>query len=334
MSLQPALKQDLSGNKGDEKEHLKAIGKYDEDLHHRFILWKDQAGHSLKTIATMLSRSTAAVSQYINLKFEGNLAEFEKDVASLLHREENLEFTAAPETFISTNPAVLIWELLQYCDRHQYMGVAVGESGMGKTTTCIEYKKQNRSTLLVTADITTRSVGSILYILNQKIGKAHISTNVKLLHTMIDQLKNSRRLIIIDDAHFLFWEAFEAVRKIHDCGRVGIALVGQERLYEQMKGNTNKAYLYDQVFSRIAAKRDNLRVAKPDMRPITELFCRGLDKECINYLYEQAQRRGHFRKVRMILELATEMHKEFNSPVDINLLRQANEFLMKADKNE
>jgi len=277
----------------------------------------------------MMNRSTAAVSQYINQIYQGDVPALEQDITNLLRREEELEFVSGPKAFCATQPAVLIWEVLQYCDEHQKMGVALAPSGTGKTETCKEYKRQNRQTIFVTANVTTCSKGPVIRMIADKTGgRPRKNTIADTLNAVIDRLKDSHRLIIVDDAHFLNWEAFEVVRKIHDCGGVGVVYAGQERLYDQMKGKTNTAYLFDQIYSRIAIKRGDFRISKEDARMIADSVYPGLDKDCIRYLAEKATSKGRLRVMVDLLDMAIEMGKMHGRKVDPGLLADASKFLM------
>lgn len=304
---------------------------YDENLHARFMLFKDQSGRSLAAIASMINRSTAAVSQYINKKYPGDIPELERDIANLLRREEDLEFVTGPQVFCKTQASTLIWEVLQYCDQKQKMGAALAPSGTGKTETCKEYKRQNRATVFVTADITTRTPGLILRLLISRVGGigSYASISEKL-HALIDRLKDSRRLVIIDDAHFLKWEAFELVRKIHDCARVGVVYVGQEMLYEQMRGRDSRAYLFDQIFSRIAIKRDRFSILKKDVKAVVGSIVNGLDSDCLDYLFQRARGKGRYRYLTNLLDVASEMNKQYGTPMNLQLLQEAERFLLGA----
>jgi len=331
MPIQEAEKRDLTDVKSPPVEvKQKTSTDYDDGLHERFVLWKDQAGHSYGHIARMISRSAAAVSNYVNKVFVGDLAAFEKDIANLLRREEELEFTAMPRVFCKTAAASLLWEIFEYCDRNCDMGVAVGPAGSGKTITCNEYKRVNRNTVFVTADIATRSVGSVLRMLAKRVsGTPHgAGSNSALLHAIIDRLKRSRRLILIDEAHFLTWEAFEVIRKIHDCAGVGIVYVGMERLYDQMKGTSGKAFLFDQIYSRISIKRDDLPVEREDVKHIAASIWPGLGKECIDFLYSKARDKGKFRTVTKLLQVAITMHRDYERTMGLELLKEAEGFLV------
>lgn len=338
MTGQTAIKHDLNDEIGNDnlldapRRDAEAQGDdlnvYDDELHRRFMDWKDQTGSSLQKIARMLNRSTAAVSQYVNRKFAGKLELMERDVANLLDREEDLQYAAAfPDKFCNTNASRQMWEILQYCDNKQKMGVVLAPSGTGKTETCKEYKRKNRATVFVAADITTRRLGSVLNLLASHIGGTRQRSISETLHYIVSRMKDSRRLIIIDDAHFLSWEAYEAVRKIHDCGNVGIVYVGQERLYDQMRGAESKSYLFDQIYSRIAIKRDKFNVVKRDAEAIARSLCANLDGACIDYLFNRAKGKGRFRSMSNILDVAIEAANTNHVPVSVDLLRDAATFL-------
>jgi len=332
MPIQEAEKRDLTDVKSAPVEvKQKTSTAYDDGLHERFILWKDQAGHSYGHIARMINRSTAAVSNYVNKVFAGDLAAFEQDIANLLRREEELEFTAMPRVFCKTLASQLIWEVMQFCDENCDMGVAVGPAGSGKTITCNEYKRVNRNTVFVTADIATRSVGSVLRMLAKRVGGTPhgAGSNSALLHAVIERLKHSNRLIIIDEAHFLTWEAFEVIRKIHDCAGVGVVYVGMERLYDQMKGTSGKSFLFDQIYSRISIKRDELPVQREDVKALAHSIRPGLDKECVDFLHKKAEGKGKFRTVTKLLQVAGSMERDYGRQMDLELLHAAEGFLLK-----
>jgi len=316
MAVESAVKEDL-------------IKVYDENLHDRFCLWKDQSGRSLKGIAGMINRSTAAVSQYVNRIYAGNIQEVEKDIKNLLEREEDLQFVSGPKEFVTTNASTLIWEVLQFCDQKQKMGAALAPSGTGKTETCKEYKRVNRATVFVTADITTKTPSKILRRMIEQVGGVGRKNSVSdYLHALIERLKGTNRLLIIDDAHFLSWEAFELVRKLHDCACLGIVYVGQERLYEQMKGTEGRAYLFDQIYSRIAIKRDKFRTSKKDTRAIVDSRCPGLDGECIDFLAARAKGQGRYRYVTNLLDVAMMINEQYGTPLGLPLLMEAEKFLL------
>ena len=65
---------------------------------------------------------------------------------------------------------------------------------------------------------------------------------------IVDKLKSSGRLIIIDEAEHLPYKSLELVRRIYDKANVGILLVGMPRLITNLKGEKRQ---YAQLFSRV-----------------------------------------------------------------------------------
>lgn len=323
MGAEPALKQTVGAVRESRSLH------YDPDLHERFVFWMTCKGISQARIASMIGRSGAAISQYVNRKFEGNLTEFEKDIASLLKREEDANFPVRDPSFCLTSASRKIWTVLQSCAQDCDMGIVVGPAGCGKTATFQEFKRQYRHTILVTADVTVRSVGAILVLISKQLEgvNRNSGTYSALLQKICEHLKNSRRLLVVDEAHFLSWEGFEAVRKINDCGGVGVVFAGQEKLYEQMRGG-RRAFQWDQIYSRIGVRCHIRDIEKEDVTMLVDNLCPEIDKKCREFLYNKAAGKGKFRIMTKLLQRAQRVALRENQGVSMDLLKEANGLLM------
>lgn len=326
MIVKQALKKDLEGG----ANPVEGRERYSIDLHARFVSWKQQTGQTVAQIARKLRRPQASISDYLDCEYSGNIPALEKDIAALFQREIHAFFNPGPVRFCQTAASKLVWECLQFAHEEREMGLAVGPSGSGKTETAKAYRDTYpEETILVTANIVTRRPGSILTLIARRGGQSlHGGTISNLLERTSEKLQRSGSLVVIDDAHFLSWEAFEMVRNIHDMANVGIVFLGQEKLYDQMKGATNRAYLYDQIYSRVGIKRDRLPIERKDVKLIGESIFPGLEKPCVDFLFRKAQGKGRLRAVTKILKLAVKRHQEFGDPIDIDLLTKASRFLM------
>lgn len=302
---------------------------YDEDLHREFVSFKNSSGISIQKIGLKIKKSAATISQYISKKYPGDVKGLESLLATFLHREKGIEEAGgSTEVFCSTSSSILMWEVLQFCDYKKKMGVILAPSGSGKTRTCEEYKDKNPASILITADPANRTPAQILRLMMKDTGIGKASSIGQMLYDVVDKIKGSNRLIIIDDAHFLTWEAYEAVRKIYDYAKVGIIYSGQERLYEQMRGQAQRAYLYDQIYSRIAIKRDKFKVLKKDATAIVNAVCPGLTADCLDFLYTKAQGKGRYRAMMNLLDVCSMMNEQYGKVIDITCLNDAERFLM------
>jgi len=61
---------------------------------------------------------------------------------------------------------------------------------------------------------------------------------------------------------------------------------------------------------------------------IADAIVPGLDKECVNFLFRKAQGRCKFGTVEKLLQIAMKMDKELDQPIDMELLKTADQFLM------
>jgi len=337
MDVQTAEKRDLTGVKSedggqrtDDGGRIRTTDTYDERLHARFTLWMQQSGASLAKAARMINRSTALVHGYINKAYQGDIEQIEKDIESLLRREQDLELTLGPEVFCTTQASVLIWEVLQYCDERCRMGVVIAESGTGKSTTALHYQKQNRATMIVTANATTRTLGATMRLLIEHVGgRPKTNTIDDMLNKVVKRLKGSRRLLIIDDAHFIPWAGLEIIRKLYDCAGIGVVYLGQEDLYDQMTSNVRNTRLFDQIYSRIAIKRDRVLIEKNDVKMVIKsLWPREFGRDEMTFLHQKARQKGHLRNITFLLELFAEIRQGNPGLTDMEALAEAEKFLM------
>ena len=75
-----------------------------------------------------------------------------------------------------------------------------------------------------------------------------VDTTLDKVGDIVDKLKSSGRLIIIDEAEHLPYKSLELVRRIYDKANVGIVLVGMPKLFKNLKGEKGQ---YAQLYSRV-----------------------------------------------------------------------------------
>ncbi|MBN2468012.1 MAG: AAA family ATPase [Deltaproteobacteria bacterium] len=300
---------------------------FNEGLLNRLRFLMQTKGLTQRKVAMMLNRSTTAVSQYLNKVYAGSITDIEKDVEALLKKYESADFPYQEPKFCETPTTKEIFEVFRFCEKRGDMGVVIGRSGVSKTFTAQEFVRQDRTAVYIVCDITTRHCGAILYEFARKIGVLPASkSKSKLLHAIIDRLQDSRRLLIFDEAHFLTWEAFEAIRTIHDATEIGIVYLGQPRLYIQMRGKSD-SYLWDQIFSRIGIRRHVKGVCKADVEIIARSIYPRIDGDCLDFLFKLSQGPGALRRMAKLLKGALVIHETMKVPVSRKLLREVNDKL-------
>lgn len=189
---------------------------------------------SQKDLAKKLDYSQSAVNTYLNEKYDGNLDEFEAALSKFLEQFKNRKaYKRVALEFTQTSVATKFLNIAQICQLNSEIGLCTGDSGLGKTTAIKNYAKTHSGVIVIDPDenITVRNLLSL-------IGKAlrlKMSNNItsqEYTEQLVDRLKDSEYLIIIDEAENIDSSCFRTLRKIHDrCDfTCGLLFVGTERL--------------------------------------------------------------------------------------------------------
>jgi DNA transposition AAA+ family ATPase len=310
----------------DSEERRSRKPAYNEDLHARFISWMKQSGNGLNKAAHKLARSAKAITQYIDYEFEGDLEQLEQDARNFLRLEEEAKLVIEPGKFCDISLSREIWDVFQFCQAEGKQAGIIGFSGCAKTRTAVEFKKRHMETILVTLDVTKRSLGSVLSeILYSDGGVPYAATNSIMLNRIIRNFKHTSKLLIIDESQFASWEVFEAIRTIWDNVRTGIVYLGTPRLYAQMKGR--RGFLWDQILSRFAVQKTIGGVSKTDVKLIADSIHPGLSKSCLEFLHEKARAPGRLRTMIELLNRAVGIHERERIPLNLQLLKEIDDLL-------
>lgn len=209
---------------------------------------------SFSTVSKALGIARSGLNMWMNGNYPGNTAKIENAVRAFLDREKIREAKYSID-FIMTSVAKVVFEVAETCHVEGEIGVCYGNAGLGKTSAVKEYARQNTDVILVEADLgyTAKVLFSEIH---KKLGLDGLGNSHKMISEIIDRLKDSGRLIIIDEAEHLPYKSLELLRRVHDKAEVGILLCGMPRLIENIRGKKNQ---YAQLYSRVGiAKRLNM----------------------------------------------------------------------------
>lgn len=201
-----------------------------------------------KKIAQMLGVSIATVSLYLRGEYNGDVSEIDRKVDELLERQKAKVVEAKYNAgFVPTLSARRGMEVMKFAHAEGEINVIFGAAGLGKTQMLKEYARQNASAVLIEVD-PSYSPKILLRKIAESIGATSRGINNELLDGIIQKLKGSERLLLIDEAELLSTRALEFIRRIHDLTGVGVVLAGMPRLLVNLKGKNNElAQLYSRV---------------------------------------------------------------------------------------
>ena len=258
--------------------------------------------------------TAGAFSQWLNGNYAGDNAKIEKAVEIWVDAYQERRITerllpTAPE-FVTTPSAERIMNALGYAQIASDIAVIYGGAGLGKTTSVEEYARANPSVWAVTMTPATTGVVPCLDEIAETLGIRGVTGGAgKLQRAIAQRLKNTKGLLVIDEAQHLSVPALDAVRALHDATGIGIALVGNEAVYARMTGGHRAVYL-DRLYSRVGKRVRLTRPTKGDVDALIDAWPNVDRKYARKLLHEIAAKPGGLRGLTKVLRLASMITKK------------------------
>ncbi|MFC3063296.1 AAA family ATPase [Raoultella ornithinolytica] len=205
-------------------------------------------GYSQTQVARAVGKSAAVINQYLQGKYAGDVPSIDELARSFINREAEKEKSQKiTARFVPTVTSRKGMEVIRYAHLDGDLNVLFGAAGLGKTMILREYAAQHRDALLIEADpgYTARVV---LEELCNLLGLSKRGNMHELSEACIAALRDSGRLLMVDEAENLPYRALETLRRIHDKSGIGMVLAGMPRLIINLKGKRGE---YQQLYSRV-----------------------------------------------------------------------------------
>ena len=202
--------------------------------------------YAVSYAAKAINVSNATLHLWMNNNYKGNVKKIDDAVANFIEIEKLREGRIRVD-FVRTSIVDDVFDIAKTCHVENEIGVCCGDAGIGKTYAVKRYAIDNTDVILIEADL-GYSPKVLFSEIHKKLGFDGCGTIHGMFLDIIDKLKSSGRLIIIDEAEHLPYKSLELLRRIYDKAQVGILLVGMPRLIMNLKGEKRQ---YAQLYSRV-----------------------------------------------------------------------------------
>jgi len=274
--------------------------EYNEALQERLEQYLKREGISQAEAAPMIGISSSALSQYRRRIYEkGNIEKMEKKLEEFFkikdEQEENLK-KAEPyrttQTYIPTSISESAYKLIRYCQLEKGIVVIDGDSGIGKTKAAARFLQDNpNTTIYLEAAPSTGTLRSHLKNLARALKLSDSQRTDDLSVSIRDTLRNTDKIVIIDEAQNLKFAALEEISRWTDedvmTGKpgIGIVLIGNVKVYNRMLGKQED--IFDQQFnrSRFHGRYRTTDVKKEDVIKLFPVLKERAMADEISYLY-------------------------------------------------
>ncbi|KXA72521.1 MULTISPECIES: AAA family ATPase [Alcaligenaceae] len=249
----------------------------------------------------------ARLSQWLNGVYTGNVAAIEADIRRWLESRRaaaavSATLPAAPG-WVETPTARAVLSALSFSQMAEAVSVIYGGAGVGKSTALKQYQRRAPNVWVVTATPAVSAPGPILTRIAQTLGIRTTGAVHVIEANIVERVRETRGLLVIDEAQHLTHRALDAVRSIHDAAGIGLALVGNEIVYSQLTGGQRQVG-FAQLFSRVAKRVRLSRAKDADVLALLDAW-RIDDAEARQLCLGIGRRPGALRGLSQTLRLAS-----------------------------
>lgn len=237
--------------------------KVNEALQQKLAEFKAKSGMNQTMLARGIGVSPASISMYLNNNYAEKGGKYEtiepKIEAFLEVQESKAQREELVLGFVSTKTTRRISEVMR--DAHEAGDTVViyGQAGLGKTQAVKNYCEKNPAAILIEANPSFTA----LVLMRKLAAAAKVSTVGSLndlFESVSDRLRDSGRLIVVDEAENLPLRALEIIRRLHDDTGCGLVLSGMPRPVANLRGKHGELV---QLYSRVSVAL-NLGDSMPD----------------------------------------------------------------------
>ena len=223
-----------------------------------------QSKLSQRRAAIEIGVSDSALSQWMAGKYVGSDQALTKKINRWLDLRAKRSSLAdrmppAPE-WVETPTATRILGCLSYAQMAADIAVVYGGAGLGKSKAAARYQDLNPQVWVATMTAGGRSMAGCLERVAVACGLRSVNMRPwRLEAEIVDRIRGTHGLLIVDEAQHLDTRALEALRGLHDQAGIGLALMGNELLYARLTGGRRSAE-FAQLFSRVGKR---VRLSQP-----------------------------------------------------------------------
>lgn len=288
------------------------------DVRQKLRDWQEKFPQfSLTKIAKELGFSQGTMSQWLSGTYPGNNERVEKAVdAFLVRQQEKKKLSKFDVRFVDTENAVKVHSLCRIAHLDHKLCVLSADSGLGKTIALQRYAEENEGTIYVEIDHSFNRQ----YLFQHLRGILGRPTGGLLEHIFADivaTLKDSERLLIIDQAEILKPTAIDMLRCLHDKTGIGIVIAGMPKLIENIRGKRSE---YAQIYTRIGSSMRLAPLTEEDVRLIVEAHIPGING-LSSVFYSESRRCG--RTLAMLLFNVLRISEANNLDITERLIRES-----------
>ena len=260
-------------------------------------------------LAAELNVKAVTFAAWLNGKYAGR-----NDLQGLLVRtglqqrsdREKVRAVAPPApTFTLTPSAGEFLEIFAHAQHLPDFAVVTGAPGIGKTSAACHYARSTLGVWKITCSPTVTVPRAVQDEFARAMGLTNRMALHAMHHVMVQKLRGTNGLLIVDEAQHLKPDALDELRSLHDQAAVGVVLLGNEAVLGRMRGGngTTPRPEFAQLSSRVGRRLTRKGTRAGDAAAL--LNASEIDDEDVREMLVAISRRpGALRAMAKTLRLA------------------------------
>lgn len=206
--------------------------------------------------ARSIGISAATLSQVLSGSYGGDNEKHIRQIDKWTEQQILRETAPKPAGFVKTKVAGQIYGVTKWIQEINGIAVVHGPAGIGKTITVNAIRAETPGSVYARISTTGQSKLSVMELLAgaARVTGARFTANA-LYHALVEALKGTNRLIIVDEVHKLAGrmkdEALHCLRDLHDDTECPMVWVGMSNIADYIQMGKTKFEPLDQIFSRV-----------------------------------------------------------------------------------
>ncbi len=214
-----------------------------------------------------------------------------------------------------------ITDLVTICKEAGYIGMVVGNPGVGKTTTLEHFARNNNGAYLCTMSPAIRNMTGALSVVCKAIGATPERATWETHEIICHQLKwrDGERVLLIDEAQHLPNNVIDELRCIHDETGLGLVFCGNKEFHDRF--NRARAAAFAQLTSRVGMRLEIWEPTDDDIDAIRRHH--GIEGKAEHaFLVKHAKTSGGLRSVTKLIKVGRALAGPGN-PIRLEHLKAA-----------
>lgn len=217
----------------------------DVQLIERVRAWMAERSYSQAALARLARISNSSLNQIIKGVYATSPTKLLASLESAMRNFDEGGQDASPA--VQTSVYTLAHAACAMARRYRNFAVLTGFVGTGKTFALKRYQRANPNTWLIEATPTMTPQSLVRLLARTVLGADPKGSMDDKFRAVIDALRNTDSLLIVDEAETLTPHQLHTLRRLRDLANVGIVLAGTEWLTGLIKPERGQ---FDQIRSR------------------------------------------------------------------------------------